>query len=466
MQYFDVVVIGYGPTGKLLARLLSDAGKSVAIVERWPAAYPLPRGIGFDHEIRRLLHKLGLNAAVETISRPLDKYIWYNADWKVLIEIDQGSESISGGPIGSMFNQPEFEGILEDDLAGRPGITTFLSHEALSVSQDSDTASVTIAPVTDRKEGADTANSKTITAQYVVGCDGANSIVREAMGCEVIDHGFDSDWLVVDVIPNEDANLDIPDAAQWCNPARPTTIMPSGVRNRRWEFMVLPGETPEELVKEERVWELLSPWMTPADGALVRSATYNFRSRLAKGWRQGRLMIAGDAAHLMPPFKGQGMCTGLRDAWTLGWKLAAVLDGRSSDAPLDQYEASRAPQVDAVIGMSMFLGEVICVPDSEAAAGRDAAFFAGDVPPPPEFPGISADMINTDETGAPVGVAGQLMPHDEVTKDGQTKRLDNLHEGIGFRMLVKGLHHNDMTPAIAEALETLKCPVISFNDTG
>lgn len=465
MQDYDVIIVGYGPTGKVLARLLSDAGKTVAIVERWPAAYPLPRAVGYDHEIKRLMHKLGIAGKVDEISRPMNKYIWYNADWKVLLEIDQGIESVSGGPLGYLFNQPELEEILEDDLEGRPGITTYLSHEALELSQDASQASVMIAPFLGPEKGADTAKSKTITAKYVVGCDGANSLVRKAIGSEVIDHGFDADWLVVDVTPNDDADLPIPDAAQWCNPARPTTIVPSGVKNRRWEFMVLPGENPDDLTKEDKVWELLSPWMTPQDGTLIRSACYNFRSLLAKGWRKDRLMIAGDAAHLMPPFMGQGMCSGLRDALTLSWKLAAVLDGHSPERILDDYEVERSAQVDAVIEISMQLGQIICVPDPQAAAGRDEAFFSGNVPPPPEFPGLVGGMIDSDTAGAPKGLAGKLLPHGEVTIGGKTTRLDDLREGIGFTLLVNGISHEDMTPAVGAALKALNCQVVPFSAT-
>jgi len=463
MQDFDVIIIGYGPTGKVLARLLSDAGKSVAIVERWPAAYPLPRAVGYDHEIKRMMHKLGVAQKIEAVSRPMHHYIWYNADWKVLIELDQSVESISGGPLGYLFNQPELEQILEEDLLGRPGISLFLSHEALSVSQNENGASVVLAPFSGADVPVDMAEAKTISARYLVGCDGANSIVRTAMDSEIYDHGFDADWLVVDVIPNEGTDLPIPDAAQWCNPARPTTIVPSGVRNRRWEFMVMPGEDLEELAREEKVWELLSPWITPKDGKIIRSATYNFRSRLARGWRKGRFLIAGDAAHLMPPFIGQGMCSGLRDAWTLGWKLAAVLDERATESILDDYETERSAHVDAVIRTSMQMGQIVCVPDEAAAAERDAAFFSGKVPPPPAFPGLSGGMIDTDETGAPIGLAGALMPHSDLSDGTRTVRLDDLRDRPGFVLLVNGLAHDGITPVAAAAMEALDCLAVPFS---
>ena len=464
MTDFDVIVVGFGPTGKVLAHLLTEAGKSIAVVERWPSAYPLPRAVGFDHEIMRMFRKIGVFEGVSKISRPMHHYVWYNADWKVLVDIDQTMPSPSGDSMGYLFNQPELEEVLDAHLEGREGLTRFMSHEALDVQDAGDTAQVTIAPFDAASMTSDAAQAKTISAKYVVGCDGANSIVRQKIGSDMVDHGFDADWLVVDVIPNEENNIDAPDAAQWCNPDRPTTIVPSGVKNRRWEFMVKPGEDAQALASDESVWNLLSQWMTPEDGEIIRKATYNFRSLLAKGWRKGRLLIAGDAAHQMPPFMGQGMCSGLRDAWTLGWTLNAVLEGKAAENLLNSYEASRAPQVDQVIGISMQMGQVVCVPDPNAAAERDAAFFGGHVPPPPPFPGIVSGVLDLAPDGAPKGLAGQLMPHSEVTRDGVTSRLDDLKAGQAWMLLVNGLPHSSMTPAVGAAIEALGAVVVPFSD--
>jgi 2-polyprenyl-6-methoxyphenol hydroxylase-like FAD-dependent oxidoreductase len=434
---YDVIIIGYGPTGKILARALSDAGHSVAIVERWPAAYPLPRAVVYHHDIKRVFHALGLVSQIEAISRPLSHYIWYNADWKVLADIDETGETLSGGRQTLSFNQPDPERLLERDLQGRPGIAFFLRREAQQVEQTADGASVTIAPFDAQTEEADLSKTKRITAKYVVGCDGANSLVREALGSTFLDHGFDARWLVIDVHPYDPAKLQFPDVLQYCNPAGPMTIVWGGIVNRRWEFMIRPDEDTAEFATPEKTWELLSPWLKPGDAELLRHAVYRFRSVLAQGWRNGRLLIAGDAAHLMPPFMGEGMGSGIRDSWNLAWKLDRVLKGTSSDALLDAYEAERGPNVDAYIRVSMAVGKIVCETDAEAAKARDTAFLS-DGPPRLDFPGISGGIIAKSEG------AGLLTPHDELKTPQGFRRLDDI---VGRNFALVG------DPAILEALD-------------
>jgi 2-polyprenyl-6-methoxyphenol hydroxylase-like FAD-dependent oxidoreductase len=445
---YDVIVVGYGPTGKILARRLSDTGHDVAIVERWPETYPLPRALVYDHEVKRIFHSLGLAAQIDAISRPMSHYVWYNADWKVLADIDEARESVSGGRHAYLADQPDLERVIERDLLGRPGVAFFLGHEAQRVEQTPEGASVTIAPFDDQTHDVDLSKTERLTAKYVVGCDGANSLARKALGSTFLDHGFDAQWLVVDVRPHDPSSLQFPDALQYCNPERPMTIVRGGIVNCRWEFMIMPGEDAAEFAKPEKAWELLSPWMKPSDGELVRHAVYRFRSMLAQGWRNGRLLIAGDAAHLMPPFMGQGMCSGLRDSWNLAWKLDRVLKGCSTDSLLDAYETERGPNVDAYVRLSMEVGKIICAPDAEAARVRDAAFATGELPPSLEFPGLSGGVIAKGEG------AGLLTPHDELETAQGLRRLDDIIGGhfalIGDRATVEAL--DSRSRAVADKL--------------
>src|SRR5205809_4331084 len=360
---YDVAIVGYGPVGQTLAILLGQRGWKVGVFEKQPAAYPLPRAVHFDHEVARILQAAGLGEELPRLTEPADTYEWRNAAGETLLVIRSRGTSLSGWPEANMFSQPELERALDTRVRALPSVEVHRAAEVVNIVP----ALVVASPAGDRHE---------VGARWIVGCDGANSFVRRHLGSAVTDLGFFFDWLIVDVVPRE-RRVWTPINWQLCDPARPTTVVSGGPGRRRWEFMRLPGEEIAELDTEASAWRLLEPWaLHPANATLERHAVYTFQARWVDGWWKGRMLLAGDAAHQMPPFAGQGMCSGIRDAANLAWKLDLVLAGKAADALLGTYASERIPQVRQAIELSIALGKVICVADPAAAAARDAAMIA------------------------------------------------------------------------------------------
>lgn len=460
---FDVIQVGYGPVSQALALMLGRQGRKVLVCERWETRYPLPRAVCIDHELYRVLAANGMLEVLPSVTERGPLYQWFNAEWKQLLEIDWSAESISGGPEVNFVHQPTVEEVLDRAVAAQPTVETWLGWEAREVRQDPGKAVVIL-------HNLASGETREVEARYVVGCDGANSLVRGTIGGEREDRGFEADWLVIDVLLKPSVTIEqlgIPAAGQYCNPERPTTIVPAGVREgrtfRRWEFMRLPGESIEELEREERVWELIKPWAGPGDIELVRHKVYNFRSLLAARWRDRRLLIAGDAAHVMPPFMGQGMCAGMRDAWNLAWKLDLILDGRADDALLDTYQPERMPHVSQIIDMSIYLGKIICIPDPAAAAERDEAFLSGNVEPMPPFPSLIDGLLHRDGDGKLSPGSGLLSPHVEVASGSFTGRLDQLTRP-GFVVIARGIDVNAMDTATRAALDELGVQFVALGE--
>ena len=385
---YDVALVGLGPTGAVLANLLGVAGLSVLVLEKEAGIHALPRAIHFDGEVMRVFQGIGLRDAVLAIARPgLEGMHFVDAQGETLF-VRGGAAAL--GPHGCAnsyyFHQPQLEALLRDGLARYPRVHVMLRHELRSITEAEGQVQL---GAYDLASSADLA----FAAKYVVGCDGARSAVRAHMGSEMVDLGLRQPWLVFDVLLQRE--LDLPAyTVQVCDPARPMTCCNVVGNRRRWEIMVLPGDDPAELVKPARLWELVAPWVTPQVATLERAAIYTFHSVLAHGWRKNRLLLAGDACHQTPPFLGQGMCAGIRDAANLGWKLAAVLrDGAQADL-LDSYEAERAPHVQALIELAVRLGTIIQTTDKQQAADRDARFRAGE-PQVVELPPSALGRLDT-----------------------------------------------------------------------
>lgn len=411
-----VLIAGMGPVGAALGVLLARQGVTVTICERENEIYRLPRAAHFDSEIMRLFQQIGIAEDMLAHSRPIGGYDFINAAGEMLMQFATSPETAQGWASGYLFHQPALEALLREKLAALD--VTVLTGWSLTGFRD-DGAGVT-ATLSDGRETRD------IRAAFLVGCDGANSLVRKLLGVGLDDYGFDEPWLVVDTLMPDESHLK-PHGVQLCDPARPVTIMPMSPGRRRWEFMLLPGETPEEMLAPGKVEALMAPYRGKGEAEIVRRAVYRFHGLVAQDWRKGRVLLAGDSAHQMPPFAGQGMCSGLRDAANLAWKLALVLDGRADAGLLDSYQAEREPHVRGFIELAIAMGKVVCMQDAEAASARDAGMIAGHkaggaapLPPPPPMIGGALH---------PSPRAGELSPQYARFDEGRGMGAWLLHRG-------------------------------------
>jgi 3-(3-hydroxy-phenyl)propionate hydroxylase len=369
MSHCDVAVVGMGPVGAVLTGLLGRRGLKVVAIERDPDVFPLPRAAHIDHTGLRTLQEVGVldellpemvpNAGLELMS----------ADLQLLARLPGDQPTVSGLPASMYFHQPGFDRALRRNAAELAGVEVMLGTEVGGIEQSSEAVTLQV-------EG-----QREVTASLVVGCDGALSMVRESAGSGLEDLGFHEDWVAVDLLLSEPVPS-LPDSSlQVCDPARPYVAVPMPGPRFRFEFMLLPGESGEELARPESVEQLISPWIAPGLAEIERAAVYRFHGLLAHRWRTGRVLLAGDAAHQMPPFLGQGMCSGIRDATNLAWKLDHVLRRGAPIGLLDTYQSERKPHVRHVIETAIAYGRAVCVLDPEEAAERDRKMLADSAPP-------------------------------------------------------------------------------------
>ncbi len=430
----DVAIVGLGPVGQVLALLLARHGHDVVVVEKQTEPYPLPRAVHYDGDISRVLDGLGLADFMAEFSSASDIYEWQNAARETLLQFRFPLEGPQGWPESTMFNQPSLEDRLRRRAGEFPNIRVLRGTEAVGIEQGEDHATLAIT--------SPTLKHKKLRARYIVGCDGARSFVRQYMNTAVTDLGFFYDWLIVDILPKEHRDW-VPDNLQVCDPVRPTSAVNGGPGRRRFEFMRMPQDNLKTFDTDETAWALLEPWgVTPANAALERRALYTFQARYASSWRDGRIFLAGDAAHQMPPFFGQGMVSGVRDAVNLAWKLDLALQGAAGDALLDSYDSERSAHVQHAIGMSVELGKVICETDPAAVAARDAHFLATGPDPVSALPPIPPERLGRGAFpgGDPLAstVAGIIGMQARVRfADGVTDLLDRRTFG-GFTLICDG----------------------------
>lgn len=426
----SVLIVGAGPVGLTLANLLGAEGVATILVERNPGCVPEPRAVALDGESMRTLQAVGL---VETVARSIKQGFhadYVNGEGTLLFSTDLSSRPY-GFCLQNTFDQPRLERQLLAGLDRFDCVTVHHSVELLDFEQDEELVTARLC-----SEGG---REQRVQASYLVGCDGGRSGVRQALGITMQGDRLPQKWLVIDTVDKHLVNE--PECRFFCDPARPamTILRPGG--ERRWEWMLLEGESDDELLADDRIAALLAEHTDTAKVEVYRKCVYGFSAVVADSFSDGRVFLAGDAAHMTPPFAGQGLNAGVRDVRNLSWKLARVLGGSLPVTLLDTYHQERHDAARAVVELAVMLGDQIQPTDPQAAAERDAMFVEINKDPGAAA-GFGHDVIAPlSDVRLPVGwfagdaLGGRLLPQPVVSAIGGPRLLDDVL-GPGFTALV------------------------------
>lgn len=428
---YDVVIVGWGPTGMTAACLLGRAGYRVGVFERYPAIYRLPRVGGVHDDVLRIFQEIGISEEVLPAAHVLTSYDMVHGG-EIVFASPLSAEAAHGWPQQVSLFQPYFEGAL-DAVAKRSGtVGVHQGQRVIALSQTPDHVEITVEDVASGKR-------RTEQGRYLIGCDGGNGFVRGALGIDSEHFGFEQDWLVVDAALKR-PRPGWPELRQFCDPDQPGMAMRMGKHHRRWAFMIFPGESLEDAVRPEAVWRRLDrpEGATAAEVTLIRHASYRFTAQLARRWRVGRVFLAGDAAHQMPPYLGQGLCSGIRDAQNLALKLGLALNGCAAEDFLDVYALERKPNCRSAIEESIRVGRAVIERDPEKVRRRDLALKTAQAQSTQQLvgyrtPGLTNGFIARKSAGRG---AGAIFIQGRVAVGGRQGRFDDLI-GRGFLILAR-----------------------------
>lgn len=432
-EHYRVVVVGGGPTGLTAASLLGRYGVETLLVERNPTTVQEPRAVSIDDESLRTLQSAGV--IDEVLTQVVSGYgsEYYTPGGKCFLKVSP-TEAPYGYPRRNAFRQPVLEAQLRDHLPSLPLVDTRFGWRLDRLEQDGEAVRIELAGPGDER--------RRISCDYLVGADGASSFVREQLGIKLEGETFSERWLIIDL---EDSPAPTQETLVFCNIDRPCIALPGPNLTRRYEFKLAPHETSEAVLEPAFIENLLKTHGAAPGSRLRRKVVYTFHARIAPRWSSGRIFLAGDACHLTPPFAGQGMNSGIRDAHNLAWKLAAAVRGVLGPGVLDSYEQERREHVRGMINLALRMGRIMGPPSRLAGTFVQTGFrllglwpaardYFGQMKykPKPRFRG---GFILPD--GQPTGATavGRMLPQPRVSlADGQSVLLDELL-GDGFALV-------------------------------